>query len=385
MTNRSRSLLWFLPALLLLLGSAVPIGTVQAQESPVRLEPIASGFDRPLFVTEHPGQPGLLFVVEQTGRILLVENGEILETPFLDISDLVTGGSEQGLLGLALHPNFVENGLFFVYFTDLDGNTTLVRYGVTEADPLQADTASATTILRVEQPARNHNGGMIAFGPEGYLYIGLGDGGNQGDPDGNGQNPGTLLGSILRIDIDTPGADKPYSIPADNPFVDDPTAQPEIWSYGFRNPWRFSFDKETGDLWIGDVGQNAYEEIDLQPVSIGGMNFGWNLSEGDSCYAIDDCDTGEFTWPEVSYSHDFGTSVTGGYVYRGSAMPDLVGSYLFGDFGSGFIWIHQPDGEEPVTLGPFDTGINISSFGQDLDGELFVVGYDGTIYRLVQA
>ncbi len=376
---------WSLASVLLLLSLAIITDAADAQAPPFQLEPIATGFERPLYVAEYPGQPGLLFVVEQTGKILLVDNSETLETPFLDISDLVTGGSEQGLLGLALHPDFIDNGLFFVNFTDLAGNTNVVRYRVMESDPFQADPSTATTILQVEQPARNHNGGGIAFGPDGYLYIGLGDGGNQGDPEGNGQNPGTLLGSILRIDIDNTSAEKPYAIPADNPFVDDPTAQPEIWSYGFRNPWRFSFDRETGDLWIGDVGQNNYEEIDLQPAGDGGMNFGWNLSEGDSCYAVEDCDTGEFTWPEVSYSHDFGTSVTGGYLYRGNAMPDLVGSYLFGDFGSGFIWIHQPGGEESVTLGPFDTGINISSFGEGLDGELFVVGYDGTIYRLVQA
>ena len=342
---------------------------------------VADGFSQPLYLAHTGDGSGRLFVVEQTGAIhILGEDGAVLPEPFLDIGRLVTNGFEQGLLGLAFHPGHAQNGNFFVNYTDLRGDTVVARYSVSD-DPNVADAASATTILTVAQPYRNHNGGHLAFGPDGYLYIGLGDGGAGGDPHGNGQNLGTLLGKMLRIDVE---ADEPYGIPPGNPFTGR-RERPEIWAYGLRNPWRYSFDRATGDLYIGDVGQGAYEEIDFQPAgSAGGENYGWNFMEGLHPYEGDAPDG--LTPPVAEYAQsEGGCTVVGGYVYRGPQLPELSGMYFFGDFCSGLIWAlyRAPSGDwQRVQM--FESGLNISSFGEDEAGELYVMDLNGGVYRLTR-
>ena len=315
---------------------------------------------------------GRFFVVEKVGRIRIIENGQLLETPFLDITDRVgSNGNEQGLLGLAFHPGYQENGRFFVNYTDTRGDTVIARFQVS-SDPAVVDPGSEVPLLGIDQPFANHNGGVLAFGPDGYLYAGLGDGGSQGDPNGNAQNTGALLGKILRLDVDS--AD-PYAVPSDNPFGN------EVWAYGFRNPWRLSFDRSTGDLYIGDVGQNQWEEIDfLASGSPGGANFGWDHREGAHDYEgggpegmID---------PVAEYSHpEGGCSITGGYVYRGS-MPEWNGIYLYGDYCTGMIWgLIQIDGGWQNQL-LFDVDVTITSFGQDENGEVYLISDNGGIFRL---
>lgn len=335
--------------------------------------PVAEGFIRPVGIQNAGDGSGRLFIVEQNGRILVCDNGRVSPTPFLNIIDEVgSSGNEQGLLGLAFHPRYAENGLFFVNYTDRTGNTVIARFHVS-TDPNAADPASETRLLYVEQPFENHNGGVLAFGPDGYLYAGLGDGGSGGDPLGNGQDTKVLLGKILRLDMDS---GEPYSIPADNPFGS------EVWAYGLRNPWRISFDRATGDLWIGDVGQDTWEEIDFLPAgSPGGANFGWNLMEGSHPY------NGEaqpgLILPVAEYSHtEGGCSVTGGTVYRGMALPEWQGIYLYGDFCSGKVWglIRSTDGWQSQVQ--FETGFSISSFGEDEAGEVYIANLQGSIYRL---
>jgi glucose/arabinose dehydrogenase len=302
----------------------------------VGLQPVASGLERPVGIANAGDGSGRLFILEQVGRIRIVRDGELLSSPFLDISGRVgSSASEQGLLGLAFHPGYAENGLFFVNYTDQQGDTVVARFSVS-ADPNRADPASEAQILTLPQPAGNHNGGHLAFGPDGYLYVGTGDGGGAGDQYGNGQNGGTLLGAMLRLDVD--GA-QPYLIPAGNPFVDNPAVRDEIWALGLRNPWRYSFDRLTGDLYIADVGQNQYEEVNYQPADApGGLNYGWPIMEGMHCFPADrDCARAGLTQPVVEYQHAQGCSVTGGYVYRGQEFPALTGIYLFGDFCSGRI------------------------------------------------
>ena len=357
-----------------------------AQEAGFTLSSFAEGFDRPVFMADSDDGTGRMFVVEQGGLIWIVQDGEILADPFLDISDRVTGGSEQGLLGLALHPEFAENGTLFIDYTDLDGHTQIVRYRLSDDSPDQLDPDSGEVVITVEQPARNHNGGMLAFGPDSYFYIALGDGGRQGDPEGHGQDLSTLLGSILRIDVDSEPISGGYVIPEDNPFVTVEGAAKEIWSYGLRNPWRFSFDRATGDLWIGDVGQNAFEEVDRQPAGEGGQNYGWNLAEGDACYADENCESADIVWPVFTYGRDLGITVVGGYVYNGEAIPSLVGSYLLGDYGTGFIWVLTPDGDGAYSASePIPTDLTISSFAEDAAGELYVIDLSGAVYQIVGA
>ncbi len=355
----------------------------------VGLEEVASGFNQPLFVTTPPGDGERLVVVEQRGTIQVLVNDQIAAEPFLDITDRVgSEGSEQGLLGLAFAPDYAESGQFYVNYTDLNGNTVVARFTVTK-DPEVADPQSEEVILRQEQPRANHNGGVLAFGPDNYLYIGLGDGGGQGDPNRNGQNLSTWLGKILRIDVDprNVGEGETYAIPEDNPFVDEADAAPEIWVYGLRNPWRFTFDRETGDMWVGDVGQSAIEELTLLPVAEGGgQNLGWNITEGTSCYIEPDCDQTGLTPPTLEYSHDVGgCSVTGGYVYRGESMPALEGVYVFADFCSGLLWGAGQDADGNWVMSePIETGLSISSFGEDAAGEMYLTDLSGgTVYRLV--
>jgi glucose/arabinose dehydrogenase len=343
------------------------------------LTPVVSGLEQPIFATQAPGDSERLFVLEQIGRIRVVQNGEILADPLLDLTELTRAGGERGLLGLAFHPDYQENGYFFVNYTDGNGDTQVVRYN---ASNNIADPNSAKAILSVKQPHSNHNGGMIAFGPDGYLYIGMGDGGDGGDPDNYGQNLNSLLGKILRLDINS---DEPYVIPQDNPFVGQENVRPEIWSYGWRNPWRFSFDRDTGDLWAGDVGQNEIEEISFQAAGQAGGNYGWRLMEAGQCFnPRENCNDGSLVLPVLEYPHSQGASVTGGYRYRGSAIPELQGAYIYGDFTNGKIWLATEQNGSWTANEWQDTEANISSFGEDANGELFVVDYNGTIYRLAQ-
>lgn len=368
-----------------------PLGTrpAAAQFDPatfaVGLEPVVTGLSRPLQVVDPGDDSGRLVIVDQGGTVHILRDGQVAEPPFLDISAQVSGGSEQGLLGLAFHPDYEANGIFFIDYTDTEGNTRVERWHVSADDPDRADPDSAALVLGVEQPYRNHNGGLILFGPDGYLYIGLGDGGSQGDPNGNAQNLAEPLGSILRIDPAVEGDDPAYSVPEDNPFVADEGAMPEIWISGLRNPWRFSFDRETGDFYVGDVGGGRQEEITVLPAGeAAGANLGWNVMEGDAC-TQDGCDQSAFVAPVFTYpTHELGCSVVGGYVYRGEAVPELVGTYLFADYCSGLLWgMGRGAGDEWAVSAPIETGLRISSFGEDAAGELYVTDLDGGVYRVV--
>ncbi|HEU4585406.1 MAG TPA: PQQ-dependent sugar dehydrogenase [Gemmatimonadaceae bacterium] len=344
------------------------------------LTPVATGLSSPLYLTA-PAGDARLFVVEKTGAIRIVKDGVLLPTPFLDLSDAVSAGSEQGLLSMAFHPDYATNGFFYVDYTDVDGNTQVVRYSVSTADPDVADPASAKPLLSVEQPFANHNGGLLLFGPDGKLYIGLGDGGSGGDPFGNGQSLGTLLGKILRIDVD---AGDPYAVPADNPFVGSAGARGEIWAYGLRNPWRFAFDPKSDRLYIADVGQGAWEEVDVVPADAGGENFGWNIMEGTQCFNASSCSRNGLTLPVLEYSHADGCSITGGFVYRGSLAPDVVGQYFYSDFCAGFLRSFTFDGTsatQSITWEVGDIG-NVQSFGEDAAGELYILSTNGTVYRV---
>ncbi len=345
------------------------------------LELVADGFDQPLYVTDAQDGSGRLFVVEQPGRIQILRDGQREEQPFLDIMDIVgSTASEQGLLSVAFAPEYQRNGQFFVNYTNLDGNTVVARYEVS-ANPDVADPASATIVLQIEQPAANHNGGLVTFGPDGYLYIGMGDGGRAGDPWGNAQNRGVLLGKLLRIDV----TDLPYAIPPDNPFVDQQDMRDEIWAWGLRNPWRFTFDRLTDDLYIADVGQNEYEEVHYQQAGKGsGANYGWNIMEGTSCFLTADCDQASLEQPVVVYAHNLGCSITGGYVYRGSRFPQLDGVYFYADYCSGRIWALQRSNGQWHNRQMLDSDLAISSFGEDAEGTLYVTdSAGGGVYRLV--
>jgi glucose/arabinose dehydrogenase len=340
---------------------------------------VASGFAHPLDIQNAGDGSGRLFIVQQGGRIRILENGQMLDPPFLDIIGRVGSvGNEQGLLGMAFDPNFKQNQYFYVNYTELQGNTVIARF---TASGNVADPNSELKLLGVAQPFPNHNGGGLAFGPDGYFYIGLGDGGSQGDPNGNGQNLNTLLGKLLRIDVKN-GA--PYAIPPDNPFANG-GSKPEIWAYGLRNPWRFSFDRATGDLWIGDVGQDLWEEIDFLPAgTAGGVNFGWNCYEGMHDYSAG-AQIENYRPPLFEYSHSEGCSVTGGYIYRGS-MPEWQGVYFYGDYCSGGVWgalrVLDANGETSISTRLFETGAAITSFGVDESGEIYLADRNGNILRL---
>jgi glucose/arabinose dehydrogenase len=377
----------------LILALGAGMGEAMAQPPGVELHVnrvVASGFDRPVQVTQAGDGSSRLFVVEQPGRIRVVEGGEVLPVPFLDVSHLVILGSEQGLLSLAFHPQYPANGFFYINYTRAgDGATVVARYSVSASNPDVADPASAMPVLTVAQPAANHNGGQILFGPyDGYLYIGMGDGGGVGDPADNGQNINTLLGALLRLDVD---GGVPYAIPADNPFAGAPGAD-EIWALGLRNPWRFAFDRASGDLYLGDVGQGQWEEIDFQAAGTpGGVNFGWNCREGAHDFDFTgDCLTATLTDPIAEYGHTEGQAVTGGFVYRGAAYPALQGRYFYADYAQGKIWSLVKTGSNPDTWSSpeleLDTSLNISSFGEDEAGELYVVDLaGGTVRQLVDA
>ena len=343
-------------------------------------------FNRMVFLTHAGDGSGYLFLVLQEGQIIVFQNNDDVESliVFLDIRDRVDDSeNEEGLLGLAFDPHYESNGYFYVHYTASSPARSIIsRFSVTVDDQQKADIESELVILQINQPYDNHNGGHIAFGPDGYLYIGLGDGGNGGDPHGNGQNNRTLLGTILRIDVSDSSEQKKYGIPPDNPFAGLKYEKNEIWAYGLRNPWRFSFDEETGLLWVGDVGQNKFEEIDI--VEKGG-NYGWNVLEGFHCHSdsTSSCDSEEFEAPIIEYDRDEGCSVTGGYVYRGSIFNFLYGSYIYGDFCSGLIWALNYDGTKIVDVTILvDSDLIISSFGEDEEGELYILSFDNKIYRL---
>ena len=344
---------------------------------------VVDGLQKPEGLVNAGDGSGRLFILEQAGLVRILQAGAILPTPFLDLTQKVACCGERGLLGLAFHPKYSENGYFYVNYTEVVNNqlyTVISSYSVSPNDPNQADPGSEIRLLHIEQPYQNHNGGELQFGPDGYLYIGLGDGGSAGDPHGNGQSLDTLLGKILRIDVDN---SDPYAIPTVNPFASG-GGMWEIWAYGLRNPWRFSFDKLNGDLYIGDVGQDAWEEIDYIPAgNPGGANFGWNYYEGNHSYRNSPPLQAQFVMPVVEYGHDLGNSITGGYVYRGMDLPAWQGVYLYGDYGSGRVWglLHLADGNWQNDL-MFDTNANISSFGVDEKGEIYLVDYGGTLLML---
>ena len=344
----------------------------------------ALSLSRMVGMTYAPDGSDRLYVVLQPGRIVSFPNDPDVDSAelFLDIRDRVNDrGEEEGLLGLAFDPQYAVNGHLYVYYSASGPRRSVVSRFSASADGRRAGPASERVLLEVAQPFSNHNGGQIAFGQDGYLYIGMGDGGSRGDPQGNGQDPGTLLGSILRINVSTLDSTGSYAIPADNPFVGHSGARPEIWAYGLRNPWRFSFDHATGDLWTADVGQNRFEEVDIiRP----GLNYGWNVMEGEECFARSDCDRTGLEMPVAEYGREDGCSVTGGYVYRGSRLASLYGAYVYGDYCSGRIWALRHDGDEVTEhMQIVDSGLRIPSFAEDAAGELYVLSFDGTIYRLV--
>jgi glucose/arabinose dehydrogenase len=352
----------------------------------VRLLEIASGLDVPLYLTAPTGDLNRLFIVEKSGRIRIVKDGTLLPTPFLDISGLVSGGSEQGLLGLAFPPDYATTGRFVLHYTDTAGDTRVSVFQVSP-DADIADPASEQVILTADQPFTNHNGGQIAFGPAGFLYLGLGDGGGSSDPEGRGQDLSELLASILRVDVQSGTS---YTVPPDNPFVgQQPATRPEVWSYGLRNPWRFSFDRANGDLYIADVGQNNIEEVDVAPSASGGgkgLNYGWSIMEGNQCYGGGQCDQTGLTLPTFQYTHAEGCSIIGGYVYRGSAVPALQGLYFYGDFCQG--WVHSfrysgGTATEVTDWPALRTGSPMTSFGEDAAGELYVMESSGRIFKIV--
>jgi glucose/arabinose dehydrogenase len=352
----------------------------------LELESFASGFNRPVNI-KHAGDDRL-FVVEQDGIIKIVNSDGTVETNnFLDIDNIVgSTGNEQGLLGLAFHPNFATNGYFFVNYTNNSGDTVISRFSRIGVDPTIADPNSELIILTYSQPYTNHNGGELQFGPDGYLYISSGDGGSGGDPQNNGQNLNSLLGKLLRIDVNNSSASNPYAIPADNPFVGNASARDEIWAYGLRNPWKFSFDSANDDLWIADVGQNAREEINQAVSTAAGLNYGWRCYEGNSSYNLSGCPSSStMTFPISEYSHSGGRcSITGGYVYRGSTYPNLVGAYLFGDVCSQEIgYLKFENGSWNSTFESFSG--NWVAFGEDINGELYVSNLSGSIFKISDA
>ena len=333
---------------------------------------------------QHAGDgTGRLFLVRQSGQIMIYNGTQLLPTPFLDLSSLVSCCGEQGLLGLAFHPSYTSNGLFYVSYTNTAGDSVLARYHVS-GDSDVADPLSGTIVLTQAQPFANHNGGQVRFGPDGFLYMSLGDGGSGGDPLNNGQQLNTLLGKLLRIDVNS---GSPYAIPPTNPFVNTPGARGEIWAYGLRNPWRFSFDRQTGDLFIADVGQNLWEEVDVQPSgSAGGENYGWRRMEGRHCFnPSSNCSSPSLTLPVVEYSHSLGCSITGGFRYRGTLLTGHAGTYFFADYCTGRLWgaTKNTDGTWATTQ-LLTTGMNITTFGEDESGEIFLSNYNA-LYRVVSA
>jgi glucose/arabinose dehydrogenase len=351
-----------------------------------RLLPAVTGLQNPVDITHSRDGTLRLFIVEQPGRIRIAKNGQLVAAPFLDLTSSVQFGGEQGLLGLAFHPRFRDNGFFFVNYTRRsDGATVIARYRVSASDPDRADPASAVQLIVFDQPFANHNGGALKFGADGYLYVATGDGGSANDPGNRAQNTFEWLGKLLRIDVDR-GAT--YAIPPDNPFANGVAGRPEVWAYGLRNPWRIAFDRQTGDLYIADVGQDMVEEVDFVPVGTGaGTNFGWRVMEGSRCTGLGGgptCGAPTLALPVAEYTHDFGCSIIGGTVYRGTQVPPLFGRYVYGDLCSGTMWSVARDGLGTWTVRQeLATGLTITTFGEDEAGELYVASADdGAVYRI---
>lgn len=384
-----------LAVLTILLAMVVP-GSAGAAVVPSRihlgLTEIVSGLSAPVGVTNARDSSGRLFVVEKTGAIRIVKGGSLLPEPFIDLTRFVSDGGEQGLLGLAFHPSYRTNGKLYVSYADLNGTSVIREFRVSGADPDRVDTRTGRTLLRVKQPYANHNGGHIAFGPDGLLYIGFGDGGSGGDPGNRAQSRSTLLGKLLRIDVNRRTGSLAYGIPSTNPYVGR-SGLDQIWAYGLRNPWGFSFDRATGDLWIGDVGQGAWEEVDRALAVRGrnagrGLNFGWRVMEGAHCYRpASGCSRTGKTLPLTEYGHSAGRcSITGGQVYRGKAYPDLVGAYFFGDYCSGEIWYVDRGAARGVAARrALDTNASVTGFGEDQAGELYLTDAAGTLYRITDS
>lgn len=351
------------------------------------LQEVASGLSAPIFLTAPPGD-SRLFILERPGRIRVLQNGNLLATPFLDISPLTTTSGERGLLSLAFHPQYASNGYFFIYYTNLADDIVIERRQVSAGNANVADPLSALTILTIPHPTfSNHYGGLLSFGPDGYLTVGTGDGGSAGDPPGNAQNTNVLLGKLLRLDVNASTVAQPYAIPPGNPFA-TAGGRAEIWAYGLRNPWRYAFDVPAQLLYIADVGQANWEEVDVRPVGQAGNNYGWNIMEGLHCYNSTSCNQAGLVLPAIEYGHDTagGCSITGGYVYRGTALPELAGQYLYSDYCSGWLKSFSYSNGTPSAV--TDWGItnvgNILSFGQDAQNELYMLSGTGKVYKVVR-
>lgn len=364
----------------IVVGCACPAACAQVQ-SRIDLVPMVRDLEQPLYLTHDGVHPDLLYVLEQPGRIRLIERGQLQRQPYLDIQKRVSSGGECGLLGLAFHPKFAENGLFYVDYTARRPKLSTI-ISEFRADPKsgRVDPSTERVLLTIPQPYANHNGGQLCFGPDGMLYIGMGDGGSAGDPPNNAQNSRSLLGKILRIDVDGRDVNGAYGIPRDNPFVNDSEFAPEIWAWGLRNPWRFSFDRATDICYCADVGQNLWEEIDI--IEKGG-NYGWRFREGSHKFSRDPNPPDDLVDPIKEYHHDLGLSVTGGYVYRGTEHPALQGWYIYADYSSGRIWgLKYESGRVTVDELLLHSRTQPASFGEDLAGEMYLVDYGGTVYRV---
>lgn len=365
-------------------GSALKAPTLEAPAIKLAVQEIARGLDAPVYLTA-PSGDSRLFIVEQPGRIMIVENGKLLPKPFLDIRSKVGYGGERGLLSVAFHPQYRANGFLFVNYTNQHGDTRIERYSASAADRDLVDPASAKLILAIDQPYSNHNGGHNLFGPDGMLYIGMGDGGSQGDPHGNGQNRNVLLGKLLRINVDR---GDPYVVPSGNPYARG-GGRGEIWATGLRNPWRFAFDRAAGMLYIADVGQDKYEEINVVPMSAAGVNYGWNTMDGPSCFKGTSCVKSGLQPPAYWYTHEGGTcSIIGGFVYRGRRIPEIQGQYFYSDYCNSWVrsYTYTSDGTNRSWHQWLDGGLgNIVSFGEDAEGELYICSSNGRVYKIVKS
>jgi glucose/arabinose dehydrogenase len=379
---------WFFPVLVALcvVVAVSLIGPGRPVRPLIALEPVVTeGLDQPVGLAGDPSDSDALYVLEREGRIRFVFHGEVMPDPVLDLTDdVLSDGAEQGLLGIALHPGFADNRRAFIWYTDVRERHVLEEVRLSE-DGRAAIDGSRRDVLTIPDPAPDHNGGQLAFGPDGMLYVGVGDGGLMDDGWRDGRDPASLLGKILRLDVDAeagPGGPA-YVVPPDNPFLDDPEARPEVWALGLRNPWRFAFDEESENLWIGDVGQLKWEEVSVIPWREGGANFGWNMYEGRQCFERPSCDPAGITMPLVTYAHTFGNcAVVGGPVYRGPEGR-LNGQYLLGDYCSGRIWTIGP-GDEELTQ-QLDTDLAITSFGEGSDGNVYVTAQGGQLLRVISA
>lgn len=371
-------------------GATATAGVAYAATAPLALalQEVASGLQAPTFLTA-PAGDSRLFVIERAGRIRIIDNGTLLATPFLDISSLTTTDGERGLLSMAFHPQYASNGYFFLYYTNLAGDIVIERRQVSAGNANVADPLASLQIIAIPHPGfSNHNGGLVSFGPDGYLYAATGDGGGGGDPSGNAKNTNVLLGKMLRLDVNASTSAQPYTIPAGNPFAGTAGSRAEIWAYGLRNPWRYAFDTTAQLLYIADVGQGQREEVNVAAVGTAGNNYGWNIMEGKQCYNSASCSQAGLVLPAIDYGHDNagGCSITGGHVYRGTALPELAGHYLYSDYCSGWLksFTYSNGSASAVTDWNITNVGNILSFGEDAQKELYMLSATGRVYRIVR-